>query len=176
MTDEQINLEETIRARIGELPKVVQNAITSADVQKRLRALADSHKLHIDQWQTLENQVMLALLGFLPVEELEDQIKSQVGVRPEVATALATDISRIVFEPIRQELEQELEHPQAKEGQMSGVETARAQLLEKQKSAPENTPPAPKVDRGPASDAYKPGEQSATRKSIEDDPYREPST
>lgn len=189
MDDDKINLEETLKARLRELPKVVQDAIVSSDVEKRLRTLSETHKLHLDQWQALENQVMLALLGFLPVEELEEHIGNEVGVSKETAATLAADISKIVFEPIRQELERELEYPAAKNETLSDIESARMQILA-DKSAMNSstlppplqtkpaTPPVPpiaqKTERGPASGAYKPGETSAARKSTIDDPYREP--
>ena len=109
LTKEQ-DLNEQLGEQFKQLPKVVQDAITSADIQKRMRDLADTHKLHIDQWQLLENEVMLALLGLQPTEDLAKNIKNEVGTSDEIAKLLAADISKIVFEPIRAELEQQLEH------------------------------------------------------------------
>ena len=191
MTQDELN--EKIRARFKELPKVVQDAILSADVQKHLRALADAHQLHLDQWQLLENNVMMTLLGLQPIEELAANIKNDTEVSEEIAQELAGDISKIVFEPIRQELERNLEHPEAQKERVSDVEAARQEVLEKapipnETAAPKPTEPIPavvgipsptttaekKAERGPASGAYKPGEPSSTRKVVEDDPYREP--
>ena len=93
------------------MPNVVQNAITSADVRERMRELADTHKLHLDQWETLENEVMMTLFGIVPVDELQANIQKEVGVPEEIAKELTENISKIVFEPIREELERELEHP-----------------------------------------------------------------
>lgn len=197
MTDSQTKkeeLEKSLQERFELLPKVVQDAISSADVEKHLRELADTHKLHLDQWQSLENEVMLALFGFQPIKELQTNIKKVVGVTDEIAAALAADISRVVFEPIRQELERTLEHPEAKAKEVSGVETTRSQILKDAAPADSGgpppvpppppapvlpaTPPAPptteKVVRGPASGAYKSGNSSVARKDIHDDPYREP--
>ena len=197
MDDETSKL---IKERFKLLPRVVQDAITSADVEKRLRALADTHKLHVDQWETLGNEVMLALLGFLPMEELASNIKSEVGVSEDTAQNLARDISKVVFEPIREQLERELEHPEAKAENLSGIESARAEILEQTSvenagepaivppavetpiappvpsvvpATPPPPPPTVKAERGPASGAYKPGEASIARKSVDDDPYRE---
>jgi len=187
-------LDAQIQERFKQLPKVVQDAITSADVEKRLRALAETQKLHVDQWQALENEVMLALLGFSPIDELAGSIQKEVSVSEDIAKQIAGDISKIVFEPIRQELERGLEHPEAKTASVSDVEAARIQVLGQAPIANEGiaiklpeparpsvapgTPPQPppetKVERGPASGAYKPGETSIARKVVEDDPYREP--
>jgi hypothetical protein len=182
MDPEEKKLDEQMQERFKQLPKVVQDAITSADVEKRLRELANTNKLHLDQWQDLENQVMLTLLGFQDADDLESNIKSEVGVPDEVAKALATDISKIVFEPIRQELERELEHPEAKEAQVSGVEAARTQILSDEKlpatppvlpATPPAVAPTEKAVRAPISEAYKAGEPSSARASVADDPYRE---
>ena len=96
---------------------------------------------------------------------------------------------------MRQELERELEHPDAKAKEESRVEGVRTQMLGEQRTSPEvkppaiaqqppapsvvpaTPPPAPPVDKAirmPASGAYKPGEASAARKDVHDDPYREP--
>ena len=120
---------ELVKERFAKLPKVVQAAITSADVQKRMRALADTHKLHLDQWEALENEVHYTLLGIQPSEDLVANIKSEVGVTEEVAQTLAADISKIVFEPIRQELERELGNENAVAEKTSAVEDVRTEML-----------------------------------------------
>ncbi len=169
--------------RFKKLPKVVQDAITSADVEKHLRELADTHKLHIDQWSSLESEVQLALLGFQPVEDLAKNIESEVGVTSEVAAALAGDISRVVFEPVRHELERELEHPEAQNTE-TPAESVRGQqpAAAPTASAPAATPIAPATPpqaapdgtairaEAPESYAAKPSHE---RKEIIGDPYRE---
>src|SRR3989344_5933033 len=179
------DLKEQIQERFKQLPKVIQDAVTSADVEKRLRILADTHQLHVDQWQLLENNVMLTLVGFQPMEELAENIRSDLGIREEAAERLAADVSKIVFEPIRQEMERELGHPDAKAKEMSDIEVAREHILTEHEApqapppairpaTPPPPPPTTRAERGPASGAYKSGEPSVARKSVEDDPYREP--
>jgi hypothetical protein len=174
------DLNQHIADRLKALPPVVQKAITSSDVEKNLRTMADGKKLHVDQWQALENEVMFALLGFKEVADLEKNLVKSVGVTTEVAHALALDVNRIVFEPIRQELERELQHPDAQKAAVSSTEAARTEALSQEAAAtaPAPTPAVAKPDttaaRAPASGAYKPGEASSQRKSVTDDPYREP--
>ena len=189
MNPQDTDLQKALNERLNELPQVVRNAISSAGVEKRLRALADTQKLHLDQWQTLENEVMLTLLGFQQLTDLEKNIKNEVGVSDDVARTLTMSANEFVFEPIRQELERQLEHPAAQEKEVSDVEAARTQQLNENKEAPPPsvptippvmpaTPPAPlpeiKVVRPSESTAYKPGEPSSTRAVVHDDPYREP--
>ncbi|PIR82537.1 hypothetical protein COU20_01930 [Candidatus Kaiserbacteria bacterium CG10_big_fil_rev_8_21_14_0_10_59_10] len=123
-------LQQLIRERYDALPLPVRKAIASADVQQNLRKLAEAHKLHFDQWETLETEVQLTLLGVQQAKDLIDNIQSEVGVDRETAEALAAAISESVFEPIREELERELEHPEAEAEDVSDVEQAREQVLD----------------------------------------------
>jgi hypothetical protein len=196
------DIKKDIHARMAQLPKVVQDAINSADTEKHLRELSESYKLHLDQWQVLQNEVMLTLLAFQEPDDLAKNIKDEVGVSDEIATALAADISRIVFEPIREELERQLEHPNAQAKTETGVETMAAQALSDEQQAdsegvsappvvdpvavtatvsaptpaplvPPPTAPETKVVRTPLSEVYKTGEASTERKDVHNDPYRE---
>jgi hypothetical protein len=184
------DLNAKLAERFKALPKVVRDAITSADVQKHLRELANTHKLHLDQWQVLENEVMLTLLGFQETSELADNLKSDLDISADVAQELADDVSRVVFAPIRAELEHLLAHPDAQPATVSDVETARSEVLNQNTSHPITpaitpststiipaTPPAPtptnKAIRAIPSTTYVPQASSHERKTIEGDPYRE---
>lgn len=179
-------VDQAFAERLALLPPVVQQAIQSADLEKHLRALADTHKLHIDQWELLQNEVKLALLGFEDAENLPGNLESVVGVDHETAGNLAEAINAEVFEPIRQELERGLSHPDAQAKQDDGIEQARQAALSAAKAAGEltpprsiepATPPAPKpegtVVRAPVSESYKPAQPSTERKDVASDPYRE---
>ena len=191
--DDQKDISAQFAERFATLPKVVQDAITSADVQKHMRDLAESHKLHVDEWQVLENNVMLTLLGFQPVAEMPTRLQQSLNITAEVAAELSQSVSDIVFKPIRGEMERALSHPSAVQEAMSDVDTVRAQALqgEADESAPASadapaaatapsvtpaTPPAP-APEGKAVRAQVPQEYAASasheRKSVEGDPYRE---
>src|SRR6185503_20239486 len=92
--------DKLIEERFAQLPKIVQDAITSADVEKRLRGLADVHKLHVDQWDRLEYEVQMTLMGFQEPEDLAKNIQEHVGVSQERSMQLAQEISAAVFQPI----------------------------------------------------------------------------
>lgn len=197
MDPNQMNLQEEFAKRFKMLPPVVQNAITSAEVQQHLRSLADTHKLHLDQWQKLENEVMLILLGFEKIENLIPNLMKEIGLDGATAIMIGADISKVVFEPVRKELERLLEHPEATEKVFTEAEQARNTILasanQSEQPTPEGntpvaasssvapaTPPTPppteKAIRTPISETYQPSVPSHERKGkegIEGDPYRE---
>ncbi len=191
--DTEQDMSAQFAERFATLPKVVQDAITSADVQKHMRDLAEGHKLHVDQWQVLENNVMLTLLGFQPVAELPTRLEKDLNVTAEVATELSQSVSDIVFKPIRGEMERSLSHPTAVQQAISDVDTLRAETLHAEGSSGDTpevgipvepptpavvpaTPPAPapeeKAVRAQIPQTYS-ASASHERKSIEGDPYRE---
>src|SRR3989344_650480 len=124
------------------LPAPVQRAISSSEVEKHLREIAVTNKLHVDQGEKMETQVLLALFGVKPIEQLQENLKKELKVSEEVAATLAADVSRVVFEPIRQELERELEHPEAKEKEVSSVDATRTQMLGEKPEASSQQPGA----------------------------------
>ena len=174
MPNAQSDVQSQLAAAFARLPKVVQDAILSADVEKHMRELAAQHQLHFDQWTTLENEVMFALLGFQPMDTLAVNIEKEVGVSREVALSLADDVSRVVFAPIRAEMERGLSAPTAQgvTAQQSAASPTPVPII------PPGTPPAPapegKAVRAPISEAYVAGHPSHERKTIDGDPYREP--
>ena len=195
MSDDK-EFDDLIKERFKELPRVVQEAIVSADVEKHLRELAETNKLHLDQWTSLEDVVQMTLLGLEDSGELMQNIRDRVHVPEETAQTLAKSVSEIVFEPIRQELERQLEHPDAVAKATSGGEDMRASILAdaSEHSAPAPaavatpaipptpaiapaTPPAPaptvKVERASSAPPSYVSGPSHERKAIEGDPYRE---
>ncbi len=107
------NTKKQLKERFDLLPSVGQDAITWASVEEHLRKLSKRHQLHLDQWQELETEVMLALMGIKPINALAANIKAMVRVDDATASALAQDISEVVFAPIRQVLDDALAKIQA---------------------------------------------------------------
>lgn len=167
------NVNEVIKERFSSLPKIVQNAILSAGVETHLRTLAETHKLHLDQWQVLENQVMLTLLGFYPIEDLGSRIEHEIDLDHETANTLATDISKVVFEPIRAELAHELDAPKEESPITSPPRPVGFSASAPVPATPPPAPPVVKSLRAVPSGEYRPGEASTARASVDDDPYRE---
>ena len=174
------NMNDTTKLlddRFAQLPEAVQNAITSANVAEHLKKLSDSHQLHFDQWQELETEVMMTLMGIKPVSALKDGLKQHVRVDDATAQKLSDDISHIVFAPVREELERFLSHPSAKQKEGDPIKDMTGDILKSAGSATQPVPapraePQPTVARRESPATYKSGETSAVRKDIHSDPYR----
>lgn len=177
-----------IEEQFAALPQVVQNAILSGHVQEKFQELAKKHQLHYDEWSVIENEIMLTVLGLRSPDDLVNRVVSATNLGREKSVALVEDASDTVFRPIREELERELGHPQARAEKLPDVEKVREAVLSQSPetkpppvqsvatvpATPPSTPPVDKVTRAPASGAYKPGEASSARADVHDDPYREP--
>lgn len=176
----QPNIQQELAQRFAELPQSVQDAVTSADVEKKLRALSQKHKLHLDQWVLLENEIMLTLLGVEDPADMAANIAKEVRVTPEVAQAIVADIATLVFAPIRQALQQGIPGDALNRQtttntvqsdaaglvmpnqQNTDAQEQQEQLITKQK---------PTDLSGPS---YQSGTSSTARKNVVGDPYREP--
>jgi hypothetical protein len=123
------DVKQLLAEQFQKLPKVVQDAITSGHITENFQSLAQKHKLHVDQWQTIENLIMLTTLGLLPSENLASRIAQDANVSVERATDLVNDTAITIFQPIREELERQMGHPEAHEESLTDVEKVRAQVL-----------------------------------------------
>jgi hypothetical protein len=165
--------KQMIRTAYAKLPEVLQEAITNADVKEKLRNLAKVHKLHLDKWSVLENEIMLALLGITKPKDLPYKIQKTVDVSFETAVEITDSVAKIVFNPIQDQV-----HATIGESQ-SVVEEVDNNSLENKKISFEPKGLARgKIDISkfsPASinpNTYKP--KNNTVKTLVHDPYQEP--
>lgn len=181
MDEQQQSLDQELKTRFNELHPVVQQAIKSAELEQHLREVSQRYRLHLNQWQVLENEVMMALLGVTSVDELAENIQQEVEIDGDLAQQIADDIFERVFRPIRSAMEQSLQQDGT-----AAVPTEREPVQTigsaKETALPEDPAPEQPASTGsdeakksrPSSTEYEPGKTSTTRRNIEDDPYREP--
>jgi glucose-6-phosphate-specific signal transduction histidine kinase len=163
----EADIKEILAEHFNALPKVVQESITSSNVEEKLRTVAKKHNLHLDKWVMLENEVMMTLLGIQPIENLAANIMQETGITKEEAQSITEDASLLIFEPIRQELERELKNPNAQPKEVSSEETQRQEMI---KDAHDAVGDTVATDTTPRSVHSTP---SSVRTTIEGDPYRE---
>ncbi len=105
------NIEQQLTDAFSNLPKVLQDVISSADVQQKLRNLADVHKLHLDKWNILEYEIMQALLGITDPNSLPQNISKAINIPLEKAQEITNSVVKIVFNPIQKKLREKVGEP-----------------------------------------------------------------
>ena len=170
------------------LPAVVQRAILSSELEEKMRTLSQKHKIHLDKWTLLENEITYALFGITAPEDLPTNIVSHVGLSKEEAVAINNDAVEIIFEPIRKQLQDTI----AAEKASRNVPVVP---IEQQKVLSEMGTPAPEGSTGTSTQktltdiikkrlageqmpgntkaANNAGDSAAQKEQISTDPYRE---
>ena len=95
---------EEIQAKFEQLPKNVQDAITSTEVHDSIIAIAKKNGLHIDQEGDLVDQVGLVMLGLSPSRDFVKNLSSVAGIRNDIASSIAEDINTQIFSEIRRSM------------------------------------------------------------------------
>ena len=169
---------QLIEERTAELPEDVRNAIQSADFEEKVRALGSKHNLHIDQVGELGDEVMLAMLGFSPLESLEGRLAEALKITPEAARALTTDVGTEILGSIRESMKRFAEEKSAAQklppsGEMNTTATPAGGTFAAAPAKPPVSPELHKVDVALAEKAVSlaPNEVKPIYKA---DPYREP--
>lgn len=93
-----------IQQRLAELPADVQAAIQSSDLHAKVTTIGGKYQLHIDQLGELEDEVMLAMLGFAPIEGMGARFAQTLRLTPQVGEQLAGDINAQIFGSIRESM------------------------------------------------------------------------
>ncbi|MFZ2593862.1 MAG: hypothetical protein WAX38_03770 [Minisyncoccia bacterium] len=181
--------EEIYKDAFNALPKIVQDAINSSDLTGKMRKLAEKHKLHLDKWSILEDEITFALFGITPPENLVGSIQKELGISMEEAIAINNDAVEIIFEPIRLQL-QEVATSRAAERTVTVPVDQQKMLAEMGESLPtgaraevQNSKTVfqiiqeraeKKVDTtGTAPTSNNAGDSTAERHTVKEDMYRE---
>lgn len=117
---------QIIKEAFDNLPKVVQDVLTSSDLSVKLQGMAKKHNLHLDKWSLLENEIALALLGITDPKDLSVNVEKNVGVSATDAQQITNDAVEMIFEPIRFELEKAVAKKTGEEGVTIPVEQKQA--------------------------------------------------
>ncbi len=95
-----------IQAQFEKLPKEVQTAITSTEINDKIEALAKKHNLLIDQTGELVDEIGLTMMGLSKSADFVDHIITRCSINRKNAEDIATDINREIFDSIRQHMRQ----------------------------------------------------------------------
>jgi len=92
---------EQIQSQFGKLPKDLQNAISSTEVHDSIVAIGNKYGLHVDQLGEMVDLVGLIMLGLSPSKDFVKNFSQESGVKNDIASSIAEDINREVFDKIR---------------------------------------------------------------------------
>lgn len=95
---------QLIKQRIAELPADVRNAVQAADLHQKILAVGAKNSLHIDQMGELEDEALLAMLGFSPLDTLGKRLSEALHLPPAAGDKLAADLAADIFGPIRESM------------------------------------------------------------------------
>ncbi|MEX0652173.1 MAG: hypothetical protein WD509_01275 [Candidatus Paceibacterota bacterium] len=101
-----VNIHTTLKEQFKKLPPKLQEAITSTEIAEKLRAIAQKHRLHIDQGQILENETYMVLLGIEQAGAYEKNLQKELTIPTEVAQKIYTDVAKDIFLVIRDTLKE----------------------------------------------------------------------
>jgi hypothetical protein len=92
---------EQIQSQFGKLPKDLQNAISSTEVHDSIVAIGNKYGLHVDQLGEMVDLVGLIMLGLSPSKDFVKNFSQEAGVKNDIASSIAEDINKEVFDKIR---------------------------------------------------------------------------
>ncbi len=99
-----VNVKNTFKSQFERLPKELRDAVTATDLRAKLFTLTQKYHLHIDKAGTLENEVVLVLMGMELPSLFVGNIQRELELSPENANALAKDVNEQIFHPIHEQL------------------------------------------------------------------------
>lgn len=192
--------EEIIKEQISKLPKIVKDAISSANLGDKIKKIANKNMLHIDQAGILINETMFVMLGLEPIEDYKENIRRELNISRDRAQTITAEIDKEIFVSVREAMKRErnieinLEARPLGESVVNKTEESEdiKRQIEKQNiqkpiaPLPPNLPIAPQVgvlseenhsftqvsSEGNDEEQNKPHIEK--KKPYSDDPYREP--
>jgi hypothetical protein len=91
---------ELIKEYFSLIPPELQQFIVARTWKNKLEVISKNYALSEEQSANLEIEVLLVLIGLKDIEEFEKNIQEQLGINPELAGKVATDIEDQVFSDI----------------------------------------------------------------------------
>jgi hypothetical protein len=95
---------QEILNQIDKLPKELQEAYFSVDIDNVIFKIGETNSLHVDQIGLLANQVGLVIVGLTKPQDFLGNLVSELGISRDEAGKITQDINEQVFLPIRDSL------------------------------------------------------------------------
>ena len=98
------NDKEQFLEQFKKLPKDLQDAITSNDIDVVMREIAKRRHLHIDQAGELADEVGLVLLGVVHPGDFLEDVLFRLKVDKKMAAEIVADVNEYIFKEVRESL------------------------------------------------------------------------
>ena len=132
---------QEIEARFEQLPPEIQAAVTSSDVQEKIRAISERHHLHIDQFGELVDEIGLVMMGLQKSANFVSDLVSRLSIASSEAQAIAQEVSTEIFSSIRSYLENvDPNAPSTANTDMSPTHAETLSAIENPESIPSPNP------------------------------------
>src|SRR3989344_1313395 len=115
--------------KVKDLPKILQNAMYSIDVEDNVITIGQRNGLHLDQVAGLHDLVSLVFLGDIKPQNFSREVAKQVGIPQEKADIITAEINAQIFQPLHDEL-MKIQDTEAVAPLESGT-TAKSEELER---------------------------------------------
>lgn len=83
------------------LPKVLQDALSSADIALKVEAIAKKYRLLLPQAAELSDETTRVLMGLSSIANFERNIASLMEISPVLAREISAEINEEVFKPVK---------------------------------------------------------------------------
>lgn len=137
-----MDINQTIKDRLNQLPEDIQQAITSNDLGSKFDQIAQKNNLHIDQNGNLQTETLLVMLGLENSSDYIDNLQSSLEINRNEAIQISNDVNELILKPIKESLRimQEL-HEQIDDSEAETNTETEQKIIEPAK--PEPVAPAP---------------------------------
>ncbi|MCR4330504.1 MAG: hypothetical protein NUV49_01325 [Patescibacteria group bacterium] len=98
------NDKEQLLEQFKKLPKDLQDAITSNDIDVAMQEISKKSHLHIDQAGELADEVGLVLLGVVHPDDFLEDVVFRLKIDKKAAGEIVADVNEHVFKKVRESL------------------------------------------------------------------------
>jgi len=88
------------------LPKDIQNAISSVSVGKTMEEIGKKYRLHVDKMNELFDETGLVMLGLTHPKDYIKNLQKRLVIDIDTVKKIAADINEQIFRPIRESLKE----------------------------------------------------------------------
>lgn len=99
-------IQTMLDERFAILPPQLREFIRRPTTTASIRIIGEKHNLTGDKFITFENEVMLTLLAFEPLEQFDERLMAELLIPGSLAASIAKDLNDMVFAEVRGELQE----------------------------------------------------------------------